>query len=295
MEPQDFGQVPEELRGLFKSLSEQGWNPQLCDEVPVPHYDNRVPCGVPAGVGDITHDEYDMMPRSLVTLNMMYTLDAYGDSMVGAGIDHGDRLEVLSTPVARHGDIVVASIGDGHTVKSYFVDDYGRRWLVPANRKYKPMLITEERCVRIEGRVVSVRKLDPRAENRDMRNAVVACEEYTVPDTRSKYDRTVHFVRRVAPMVKQGRQWYAVYRAMLDRRIIEEDSFTQFVQMVHEAVPEHAHLPVTAELRRMGVQSFRRAVDLWDETDAPVAGARFEAYLQIARATMEYIKESMTK
>lgn len=82
---------------------------------------------------------------------------------------------------------------------------------------------------------------------------------------------------------------------MMDRRIIEEDSFTQFVQMVRETVPEHPHLPVAAELRRMGVQSFRRAVDLWNETDAPVTGARFEAYLQIARATMECIKESMKK
>lgn len=295
MDTLELRQVPEELRGLFKSLSEQGWNPRLCDEVPVPHYDNRVPCGMPAGVGDITHDEYDMMPRSLVTLNMMYTLDAYGDSMVGAGIDHGDRLEVLSTPVARHGDIVVASIGDGHTVKSFFVDDYGRSWLVPANRKYKPILITEERRVRIEGRVVSVRKLDPRAENRDMRNAVIACEEYAAPDTQSKAERALHTVRRVAPLVKQGRQWYAVYRAMVDRRIVDEDSYTQFVLMVREAVPDHSHLPVAAELRRMEVQSFRRPVDLWDEADAPVTGARFEAYLQIARATVESIKESTKK
>jgi hypothetical protein len=37
----------------------------------------------------------------------------------------------------------------------------------------------------------------------------------------------------------------------------------------------------------MEVQSFRRCVELWDAEDAPVSGARFDTYLQIARTTME--------
>lgn len=291
MTEQELLQVPEELRELFCNLDAQGLNPQMCD-VPVPHYGNRVSCGFPTDVGDIVSDDFDMMPRDLAVLNKTFSLDAYGDSMEGEGIHHGDRLEVLVTPIARHGDIVVASVGDGYTVKGFFVDDFGRSWLTPANKKYKPMLITEERRVRIEGRVISVRKVDPRANNREMRNAVIACEEYTIPETQTRVNRAEQTVRHVAPMVKQGRQWYAVYRAMVDRRVIEDDSYAQFVQMVATVVPYHTHLPVASELRRMEVQSFRRAVDLWDETDAPVTGARFEAYQQIARATMEFANKS---
>lgn len=52
-------------------------------------------------------------------------------------------------------------------------------------------------------------------------------------------------------------------------------------------VPDHSHLPVVGELRRMEVQSFRRCVEMWDEADSPVTGARYEAYLQLARATAE--------
>ena len=177
MTEQELLHIPEELRELFIALDKQGWNPQMCDTL-VPYFANGVACGIPNDVGDIRHDEYDLMPRDMVVLNKTFSLDAYGDSMIGAGIEHGDRLEVLSTPIARHGDIVVASVGDAHTVKSYFEDDMGRAWLVPANDKYKPMLITEERCVRIEGRVVSVRKIDPRADNRAMRGAVLASAGY---------------------------------------------------------------------------------------------------------------------
>lgn len=292
MTEQDLQQVPEELRELFREYSALGWNPQMCD-VPVPYYDNRVPCGTPNEAGDIRSDEYALMPRDMAVLNMTYALNAYGDSMVGAGIDHGDRLEVLSTPVARHGDIVVASLEGGKTVKSFYVDEFGRQWLVPANKKYKPILITEERKVRIEGRVVSVRKMDPRAENREMRNAVMASEEYAAVKVYTKEQRAERAIRHVAPMVKQGRQWYAVYRALVDKRAVEDGAYAEFVQRVAVLVPDHSHLPSVSELRRMEVQSFRRCVELWNAEDAPVSGTRYETYLQIARATMDEFSKKL--
>ena len=286
MTEEELLQVPEELRELFIALDAQGLNPQMCDTL-VPYYANGVPCGMPNDVGDICHDEFDLMPRDMVALNQTFTFNAYGDSMVGAGIDHGDRLEMLSTPVARHGDIVLASVGDGYTVKSYFVDDLGRGWLVPANSKYKAMLITEERRVRIVGRVISVRKMDPRADNRAMRNAVLASAEYAPTHYLSKAERTEQAIRSVAPMVVMKRQWYAVYRALLDQRAIASDSYSDFVQRVREVVPDHPHLPSATELQRMVVQSFARPVHLWNRDNAPVTGTRFDTYLRIAHATTE--------
>ena len=286
MTDQELLEIPEELRELFIALDAQGLNPQMCDTL-VPYFRNGVPCGIPDDVGDICHDEYALMPRDMVVLNKTFSFDAYGDSMIGEGIDHGDRLEILSTPVARHGDIVLANVDGGFTVKSYFVDDYDRPWLVPANKKYKPMPITEERRVSIEGRVISVRKMDPRANNRAMRNAVVACEEYAPVRRISKTDRAEQAVRQVAEMVTMRRQWYAVYRALMDVRVWEGDAYGEFVGMVERVVPEHEFLPTSSELRRMAVQSFARPVSLWDSDNAPVTGSRFGAYLQIAHATTE--------
>lgn len=286
MTEQELLQVPEELRELFIALDKQGFNPQMCDTL-VPYYHNGVPCGTPEDVGDICHDEYDLMPRDMVVLNKTFSFDAYGDSMVDEGIESGDRLEVQATPVARHGDIVLASVRGGYTVKSYFEDDYGRPWLVPANKKYKPMLITEERCVRIEGRVLSVRKMNPRANNRAMRHAVVSCEEYVPVHRVSKREHAEEVVRQVAEMVTIVRQWYAVYRALLDLQVWESESYGEFVALVSRAVPEHEHLPVSSELRRMAVQSFARPVHLWNRDNVPVTGTRFDTYLRIAHATTE--------
>jgi hypothetical protein len=120
-----------------------------------------------------------------------------------------------------------------------------------------------------------------------MRNAVLSSEEYAAVKVYTKEQRAERSICHVAPMVKQGRQWYAVYRALVDKRAVEDGAYAEFVQRVCVLVPSHSHLPQVSELRRMEVQSFRRCVELWDAEDAPVSGARFDTYLQIARTTME--------
>ena len=275
MTEQELLQVPEELRELFLALDKQGWNPQMCDTL-VPYYANGVPCGIPNEVGDIRHDEYDLMPRDMVALNQTFTFNAYGDSMVGAGIDHGDRLEMLSTPVARHGDIVLASVGDGYTVKSYFVDDLGRGWLVPANSKYKAMLITEERRVRIEGRVVSVRKLDPRADNRAMRNAVLASAEYaptTMGDDCGLGNDDKLSLTHVARAVKEAfgsaegtttsTDWIATYW-VLTTYAGAPTSFSAFAKWANDLQVEGAPL-CKADLLRKADAVFHKPTYRWNE------------------------------
>lgn len=293
MTEQELLQIPEELRELFIALDKQGWNPQLCDTL-VPYYANGVPCGIPNEVGDIRHDEYDLMPRDMVALNQTFTFNAYGDSMIGAGIDHGDRLEMLSTPVARHGDIVLASVGDGYTVKSYFVDDMGRAWLVPANDKYKPMLITEERCVRIEGRVISVRKIDPRADNRAMRKAVMKCEEYAPTAmgeaygsndddklSRENVARAIKSAFGSAEGMTTSTDWIATYW-VLTTYASAPTSFSAFAKWANDLQIEGAPL-CKADLLRKADAVFQKPTYHWSECRT-LRDSVVQRRLQIAQA-----------
>jgi len=72
-----------------------------------------------------------------------------GDSMDEAGISDGDILIVDRSVEPQTSNIVVASIGDGFTVKRF---DRGRLRLVPANPNYTPIEIGED--ARICGVVV---------------------------------------------------------------------------------------------------------------------------------------------
>lgn len=152
-----------DLMQLFESMREQGWDPQLCD-TPVPYYDGRVPCGIPTEMGDIEQGEYLMLPRSVADLDPVFTLSVRGDSMKDAGIVSGDELRVLATPVVEDGDIVVAVVDGEYTVKSFVTDEMGQPWLVPRNKKYRPIPLTEESGALILGRVIRIHHT-PRRES----------------------------------------------------------------------------------------------------------------------------------
>lgn len=68
-----------------------------------------------------------------------------GDSMIDLGIYDGDKVIVRKTNTARDGEIVIAYIDDGYTLKTYR-NKSGEIWLEPANSNY-PNLYPKEKLI----------------------------------------------------------------------------------------------------------------------------------------------------
>lgn len=66
-----------------------------------------------------------------------------GDSMIELGIFEGDKVIVRKTNSANSGDIVVAYIDGGYTLKTYR-NKNGKVWLEPANSNYPNLYPTEQ-------------------------------------------------------------------------------------------------------------------------------------------------------
>lgn len=64
-----------------------------------------------------------------------YVLTVKGDSMIEAGIHEGDLVVAERTELAREGDIVIAEVDGGWTMK-YFRKKGSQIYLQPANKKY---------------------------------------------------------------------------------------------------------------------------------------------------------------
>ena len=87
-----------------------------------------------------------------ITDTITLPTDIVGESMIEAGINDGDYVVVKEQPVANNGDIVVAIIDDGATVKRFFREaDHIR--LQPENSTMDPIITTD--CS-IAGKVVAV-------------------------------------------------------------------------------------------------------------------------------------------
>ncbi len=279
----------QELNEVMTMLRESGMEPMLCD-TPVPYTEQSVSAGIPTMPGDPSHDECIMLPKELVGRCPMLFVDVDGDSMQDAGILPGDRLRVKVCDTAEDGDIVIAWVNGGCTVKAYLRDELGRRWLVPRNDKYVPLELREDMDVRILGRVVEHIRQAPRISHSDMLRSVRLVEQTPAFTPAQRDDRAAVVVAEVAAMVKCRRQWYAVYRSLVDGGLIGQDMYTTFAEIVERSVPQHPFLPSASILRRMAVQSFRHPAAKWNMEDAPVSGARFEEYMRIARKTAEKVK-----
>ena len=92
------------------------------------------------------------LPTDIVGDSASFMLSVRGDSMIEAGINDGDFVVVKEQPVANNGDIVVAIIDDGATVKRFYKEK-GHIRLQPENSSMEPIITSD--CA-IAGKVVAV-------------------------------------------------------------------------------------------------------------------------------------------
>lgn len=85
------------------------------------------------------------LPTDIVGDAPSFMLSVRGESMIEAGINDGDYVVVKEQPVANNGDIVVAIIDDGATVKRFFreadisaCNRRTRRW-IPSSPRTAPL------------------------------------------------------------------------------------------------------------------------------------------------------------
>lgn len=92
------------------------------------------------------------LPTELVGDSASFILSVHGDSMIEAGINDGDYVVVKEQQVANNGEIIVALIEDGATVKRFYKEaDHIR--LQPENSSMEPIIVRD--CA-IVGKVVAV-------------------------------------------------------------------------------------------------------------------------------------------
>ena len=83
----------------------------------------------------------------------VFLLKVTGDSMIEAGIMPGDMVILAKGKQLRNGDIVVAQVDNEWTLK-YFEKRGDKITLIPANRKYRPIIPQDK--LRIAGTVTAV-------------------------------------------------------------------------------------------------------------------------------------------
>jgi DNA polymerase V len=126
--------------------------PSSCN---IPLYGEQVKAGFPSPADDYIEEKIDLnellIPHPLST----FFVRVDGDSMIDAFIPPKAMLVVDRSKTAKNRDIVVAVLNGEFTVK-YLRKNEHKCWLVPANKKYREIEITEEMNMQVWGVVTSI-------------------------------------------------------------------------------------------------------------------------------------------
>ncbi len=111
----------------------------------------RVAAGEPL-LAEQNIEEYFPIPMEYMPNAQTFLLKVKGESMINAGILDGDYVLVEERKVARNGEMIVALVEDGATVKTFYKEE-GIIRLQPENDTMEPIIVPD--CV-ILGKVIGV-------------------------------------------------------------------------------------------------------------------------------------------
>lgn len=114
----------------------------------------QVACGEPIEAIENIEASF-VLPRELYGDGELMVLKAQGESMKNVGIDDGDYIVIRRQDTAEYGDMVLAIVGTGGTVKTFYPQKNGKIALHPENDGYDDIVVDD--CL-IQGVVVGCMK-----------------------------------------------------------------------------------------------------------------------------------------
>ena len=132
--------IPKKEKGLGQWLAEEG-----------------ISAGFPSPADDFKETRISLDRELVKNKEATFYARVSGDSMVGAGLNDGDLLVIDRSKNPENGKIAVCLVDGEFTVKRILMDK-NTLYLMPENKKYKPIMLKEENELIIWGIVEYVIK-----------------------------------------------------------------------------------------------------------------------------------------
>lgn len=121
----------------------------------LPLFSSKVAAGCPTSTDDHIETHINLQDYLIKNATTTFLVRASGQSMIGAGIHENDLLIVDRSLLPTHGKIVIAAVDGQLTVKRLHQKN-NQLFLMPENKKFKPIKMTPENEMLILGIVTNV-------------------------------------------------------------------------------------------------------------------------------------------
>ena len=135
------------------------YSADLSTELNLPYADSGIKAGFPSPAQDYLPESIDLNKTLIRHTETTFYAKVSGDSLNDIGISDGDIVIIDKSLEAQNGDYVAAFIDGEFTLKQFKLDEANNcAWLVPANKKYNPIKVTEDNDFMVWGVITSAIK-----------------------------------------------------------------------------------------------------------------------------------------
>ena len=135
------------------------YSADLHTELNLPYADGGIKAGFPSPAQDYLTESIDLNKTLIRHTETTFYAKVSGDSLNDIGISDGDIVIIDKSLEAQNGDYVAAFIDGEFTLKQFKLDEANNcARLVPANKKYNPIKVTEDNDFMVWGVITSAIK-----------------------------------------------------------------------------------------------------------------------------------------
>jgi len=143
---------------MDKKITLEIFRAETDTEIALPIADEGIKAGFPSPAQDFMDLAIDLNKELVKHPASTFYGRVKGDSMIDAGIHDKDILIIDKSLDPRDGDMAVCFIDGDFTIKYIRIEEKAI-WLIPANKQYSPMQVTEDNNFLIWGIVTySIKK-----------------------------------------------------------------------------------------------------------------------------------------
>lgn len=119
------------------------FTPDTTSSINLPFADHGIQAGFPSPAQDYIDESIDLNREIVRHPASTFYGRVSGDSMIGESIDEGDIIVIDRSIEPADGDLAVCCVDGEFTLKRIRLEP-NRIWLIPANEKFDPILVTPE-------------------------------------------------------------------------------------------------------------------------------------------------------
>lgn len=134
-------------------------------ELRLVYADGGIKAGFPSPAQDYITESIDLNTELIRHPAATFYARVAGDSMSGEGITEGDILIIDRSIEPEHGDLAVCCIDGEFTLKRLCLNRGDRIYLMPSNRRYRPIEVTKDNDFMVWGVVTYTIKANRRRQS----------------------------------------------------------------------------------------------------------------------------------